>query len=83
MEVRVTGRLPLIRPGISLLGGCSLFSGPFTTIDGVDAPSDVDGLVLTSEVALDGINITGFDGKQLIVLGGQNVVKCTSARKMP
>ena len=40
--------------------------------------TDVDGLVLTSEVALDGINITRFDGKQLIALGGQNVVKCTS-----
>ncbi len=70
-----------VPPGIRISGSCSA-SGPGITINGAGAAAGTDGLILTNNNLIYGLQIAQFTGKQIKTgSGGGNQLSCVKASK--
>jgi hypothetical protein len=70
-----------VNKNITIRGQCNPNTGPVYTLNGATAPAGTNGLVLSANVTLSGIKISGFPGQQLKVTGGRSQLSCVVASK--
>lgn len=77
-EIKVSAALAPVPANVSLYADCSP-TGPSVTLDGTGVVAD--GLKLSGGNKLTGLRVKGFQGRQILTLGQQNRLVCTSASR--
>jgi uncharacterized delta-60 repeat protein len=77
--ITVHQKLPTVRAGVKIQGGCERETGPAIVIDGTGVTDD--GLVLSGQNEVSGLKIKGFGGKQLVLNGTGNKFSCLVIRR--